>query len=139
VTTTTTSTTASKNSIETTESGVTSLAEQLRGDGDGYSRDCPHSCPGSLTVTDDDTVYCEECRTTPDGVYLPPPKHGKTIGFSGREGWGKDRQNHLPDGDKYPHSGNVRMAGGFEPVYDEEDERRPDGVTNEYTFDLTTY
>jgi len=31
------------------------------------------------------------------------------------------------------------LAGGFEEPYDEDDDRRPSGVTSDYTFDLTTY
>jgi len=58
----------------TTEDGTTytELAEAMRSDEPQDSRDCPHKCHGSLSVKDDDTVLCESCRCTPDGVYLPP-------------------------------------------------------------------
>ncbi|WP_206750518.1 hypothetical protein, partial [Halorubrum sp. SP9] len=53
--------------------GVTSLADAIRTDEPEDTRSCPHeTCEGSLSVRDDDTVYCTACRCTPDGVYLPP-------------------------------------------------------------------
>jgi hypothetical protein len=48
----------------------------------------------------------------------------------GMDGW---HHHHT----EYPN-GSVRLAGGYERVYDEDDENRPDGVGDEYTFDLST-
>ena len=40
---------------------------------------------------------------------------------------------------RYRHSKDVILPGGHEDVYNEDEEIRPAGVSDEYTFDLTTY
>jgi len=48
----------------------------------------------------------------------------------GPAGWFRDRDTY--------ESGQPRMAGGYERVYDEDDDARPHGVGEAYTFDLST-
>lgn len=104
---------------------IATLADAVERDDD---RDCPHDCHGNLTVAEDgQTVVCWLCRCTPDGVYIEPPRR--------RHDDGRRANNRVT----YRISGRVRLAGGFEPPYSERDERRPDGVTADYTFDLTTH
>ena len=112
-----------------TGNGVTSLADALRTDEPEDTRDCPHeSCEGSLSVTDDDRVLCQTCRCTPEGVFLPPDPKGQQGENGVPQAW-----NH----DEYPN-GAARLAGGYDDVYDEDEDERPRGVGDEYTFDLST-
>ena len=149
------------NGSEGTE-GLTGLAHAIEHiDRDVDSRDCRHdSCHGSLHVTDG-VVICGHCRCTPDGVYIPPDDTGAASNLSksrcsqytfvhprGRHVSGAEphpsRRTNGNNRDSYGHTSGecsltrVRMPGGFERVYDEDDDHRPDGVTDEYTFDLST-
>lgn len=141
---------ATKSTSAESNDGATSLAEGLQTDEPGDTRSCPHECHGSLSVTDSDIVICESCRCTPDGTYLPPDD-GETDNIEGRgtvfypsyphpsrrsepfQTWGHDEYREHDDGHEY-----VRLAGGYERVYDEDEDNRPDGVDDEYTFDLST-
>jgi len=115
---------------DTNGTSVTSLADALRGDEPEDTRSCPHeTCEGSLSVRDDDTVYCTSCRCTPEGVFLPPKGYPSDGPNTRVELWGHD---------EYDNSRLPRLAGGYEPVYDEDDDERPAGVGDEYTFDLST-
>lgn len=111
-------------------SGVTSLADAIRTDEPEDTRSCrQETCEGSLTVRDDDTVYCTSCRCTPEGVFVPPK------GYPSR---GPNTRVETWEHGQYDNSEVARLAGGYEPVYDEDDAERPNGVGDEYTFDLTT-
>jgi len=111
-------------------SGVTPLADAIRNDGPEDSRSCPHeTCHGSLTVDDDDTVYCPSCRCTPAGVFLPPDPYPSDGPNTRVESWSHDH---------YDNVSAVRLAGGYDAVYNEDDDARPQGVGEEYTFDLST-
>jgi hypothetical protein len=107
---------------------------------------------------DSERVCCETCRCTPDGEYLNPDRRdldesgdsrvvqtgsqGQCVQFhffyqqsivdesEGPAGWFRDRDTY--------ESGQPRMAGGYERVYDEDAEARPHGVGEAYTFDLST-
>ena len=110
--------------------GVTSLADAIRSDQPEDTRSCPHeSCEGSLSVQDDDTVYCTSCHCTPAGVFCPPDPYPSRGPNTRVESWSHG---------SYNNSGLPRLAGGYEPVYDEDEDRRPNGVGTEYTFDLST-
>jgi hypothetical protein len=134
-----------------------SLVEGLKTDRERDTRSCRQDdCHGELTLTDDERVICQLCRCTPDGVYLPPddeggegrvdgmcvqykffhPSGGSGCGFSTSDPKGSRGENGSPE--RYDNSGNVRLPGGVEAVYDEDDKVRPRGVTDEYTFDLST-
>jgi len=134
----TTTSIGTSTSQHTNQSGPTPLAERLRADRPEDSRDCHREdCEGTLSLVEHsewgvELVLCQLCRTTPSGQYIPPIEPSSSS-CDGREGWGKCPTDH------YPHSGNLRLAGGFEEPYDEDDDRRPSGVTSDYTFDLTTY
>jgi len=130
------------------DSGLSTLARGLKNDEDKDRRSCPHDgCHGTLELTDSDRVVCNGCRCTPDGVYLPlpPSKHYVTYVSSRRDPKGLWGESTDPDGwtrtvhvdhDEYDVSQNIRLAGGYEIVYDADDQRRPDGVSEEYTFNL---
>lgn len=148
-----------KSTTSENKSGLTGLAHAIVNvDEPRDSRDCPHECHGELTVDEEDRVLCETCRCTPDGVYLPPETHESTASGCGLQatffdpyhGIGPASSDADPKGlrpevrskrdsyyDCYP-SGAARLAGGYEAVYDEDDEGRPDGVPEDYTFDLST-
>lgn len=100
-------------------------------------------------------AVCHTCRCTPDGEFLSPetfewysPYTGAGTDYAGRsphpsrvqmvapDGWREcgDRRGH----DRYSGSRKVRLAGGYDAVYDEDETDRPHGVGGEYTFDLTT-
>jgi len=112
------------------KAGVTSLADAIRTDKPEDTRSCrQETCEGSLTVREDDTVYCTSCRCTPAGVFLPPKGYPSRGPNTLLETW---------EHGTYNNSGNPRLAGGYEPVYDEDADRRPDAVDDEYTFDLST-
>jgi len=128
------------------DSGLSTLARGLKNDEDKDRRSCPHDgCHGTLELTDSDRVVCNGCRCTPDGVYLPlpPSKHYVTphsqqyepIQLRTKDVW--ERSLNVEHG-YYINSKKPRMAGGYEEVYNKNSEIRPDTVTNEYTFDLTT-
>lgn len=129
------------------DTAVTSLAEGIRDDGPKDSRACKQeSCHGTLTVDDDDRVYCSSCRCTPAGVFLGfnHDEHGSSNGTTGFPSYnpkgqqGEDRVVESWDHDEYDYSNRVRLAGGYEPVYDVDEDNRPRGVGDEYTFDLST-
>lgn len=103
---------------------LTPLAERIKADGPEDHRSCPHNCPGNLSLLNDDRVICQTCRTTPEGVYIPPKgetgvNEGRCAQFSwfcpSVEGnghpWADDEREH------YRHSGKVVLAGGFEEAY----------------------
>lgn len=129
----------------------TPLAHALQAIDTKYdSRDCPHNCSGTLSVDDNDRVLCESCRCTPDGVYLPPTDESATMeGRFSQFVWFYPKGQRPEDGvveqwehDRYPGSDRqcqlprVRMAGGYEAVYDE---TLPAGEGDEYEYDLSTY
>ena len=123
-----------------TGNGVTSLADALRTDEPEDTRDCPHeSCEGSLSLTDNDRVLCQTCRCTPEGVFLPldPLDEGGSSASNPKGQRGEDRVPQAWNHDEYPN-GAARLAGGYDDVYDEDDDERPCGVGDEYTFDLST-
>lgn len=141
---------------EDSDAELTPLAKGLKIDHEEDSRSCPHECHGELELTEDGTVLCQLCRCTPDGVYYPPDGEwddddSQCVQYrwfhptiEAREGGFPDENPHpLRGGNRsvehYSHSGAVILVGGFEIVYNENDEIRPNGVTEEYTFDLTTY
>jgi len=148
-------------------STVTTLAEGMRTDRETDRRGCPQpSCHGVLSLIEaedgSERVCCETCRCTPDGEYLNPERRdldegaddsgdkrvvqtgnqGQCVQFhffyrqsiveesEGPAGWFRDRDTY--------ESGERRMAGGYERVYDEDDDARPHGVGDAYTFDLST-
>lgn len=123
-----------------TASKLTPLAHQIKNvDTDRETRDCPHNCHGTLSLTPADNVICESCRCTPDGVYLPPKIQSRSNGSRRHKGWGKRGENTLPQSrDRYDNSNNVILVGGYEKVYNEEDDIRPRTVDEEYTWDLST-
>lgn len=117
-------------------------------DRDTDKRSCPHECHGSLSV-DDGRVLCETCRCTPDGVYLPPAdestlNEGRCSQFS----WFYPKGSRPEDvvaqqwkHDNYRGHGNttlvrVRMAGGYQDVYDE---THPVGNGDGYEWDLSDF
>lgn len=120
---------------------LTPLAHQIKNvDTDRETRDCPHNCHGSLSLTPAENVICESCRCTPDGVYLPPKIQGANgTRSSGRKGWGKGVEITLADDrDRYDNSDKIILAGGHEVVYNEENDVRPRTVGESYTWDLST-
>lgn len=129
-------------------SGRTPLVEGLKRDRPEDSRDCPHECHGSLTLTENERVICQSCRCTPDGVFSEPsestPDQPRGLVSSARNPYPSHTENGDAEREWYSHSfrecslTRVRMPGGFENVYDENDENRPDGVDDEYTWDLST-
>ena len=135
------------------------LAAGMQTDRDTDRRSCPHEdCHGHLELTDEDPprVCCVSCRCTPSGTYLPPDDSidedsddpavlqtgsvGQCVQFTffypnggptdTTFRWFSDRESY--------ESGTTKMAGGFEAVYDEDEDNRPYGVGDEYTFDLST-
>lgn len=66
-----------------------------------------------------------------DNVLSGADPKGPQVEITATDGW-------QDGGDTYPRSQVMRLAGGYERVYDADDDRRPDGVTDEYTFDLST-
>ncbi len=143
---------ATKSTTSDNGERVTTLAAGLKNDEPQDSRGCPHDCHGNLTLTEKDRVVCDGCRCTPDGVYIPLDDAHKYdgVGFSAYKPLGSDPENTDPNGwkhclapeyvnhDDYDNSQNVRLAGGYEAVYDQDDERRPNGVSDEYTFNLAS-
>lgn len=138
------------------ESPLSELAYNIKyADRDVDKRECRRDdCDGRLMV-EDDRVVCSVCRTTPDGIYVPPKSHDKdrevyydidSNGQTDYRTWSYPSSYSYPypsEGEnhhlqRYDNSNRVRLPGGCEAVYDENDDRRPNGVTEEYTFDLTT-
>jgi len=132
---------ATKNGTsDTGASGHTPLVQGLKNDRPEDSRSCPHECHGSLSLTDEDIPICQSCRCTPDGVYLPT-----SMDTTANKAWrsGSRGENPYPSrGEdappRYDNSDLVVLPGGHEEVYDEDDENRPNGVIDEYTWDLST-
>jgi len=131
-----------------------SVAHGLEIDTDRDSRNCRQpDCHGSLAIRDE-WVICTSCRCTPDGIFVPPDEEsentiedGQCSQFTWFHPLGQGRLNgenpHPADGEngvpRYRNSKNVRLIGGVEEVYNEDESIRPAGVDDEYTFDLTTY
>jgi len=137
----------------TTENGntYTELAEGLRTDEPQDSRDCPHDCHGELTVDDDDTVYCETCRCTPDGVFLPPDNwedstrqdgHCSQYAFfevglprsptfnpkGSRWDSGLESKHNRAERAQYRNSRRRKVVGSFELAYPDEMTSRDDSL-----------
>jgi len=131
-----------------------SVAHGLEIDRDRDSRNCRQpDCHGSLAIRDE-WVVCTSCFCTPDGIFVPPEEDDSdadALGLHSQFTWfhprGQGRSNgenpHPSDGEngvpRYRNSKNVRLVGGIEEVYNEDESIRPAGVDDEYTFDLTTY
>lgn len=122
-------------------------------------RHCPHeNCHGYLHIAEkeiNDTateiVLCGSCRCTPDGEYVPSDAvtpdeyttyHGYQYASTGMwspqtdaDGW---QLCFDEPHDTYDTTNRVRLAGGYEAVYDSDSSRRPHGVDTEYTFDVST-
>jgi hypothetical protein len=159
------STSTSETTTEDTDVTVeqTSLKEAIKNEADHDHRPCPHKCYGSLSV-EDDVVLCQTCRHTPDGEYVPP-KYEDDDGGSPDDtqcsqyiffhpniesrGTRSSASNPHPSRVEewvpptedllyYDISKKPRMFGGWQRVYSANDEVRPDGITEEYTFDLST-
>lgn len=129
-----------------TNVGTTDLVDGMTSDREEDTRHCPDpTCHGSLTLIDDgDRAVCRSCRCTPKGIYIPPDEHTRrhieprgTV-LPDRNPQGKRYENGWADDprERYRGSRHVKLAGGFEDVYDEDDSERPPNVTNEYTFSL---
>jgi len=135
----------------------------MRTDRETDQRSCPQpSCHGTLALLDEEHVHdicCSTCRCTPDGTYVAPDRrdvddsdqkrvvqtnsqgqcvqfhffYGESIikGSDGPANWFSHR-------DTYDNSERTRMSGGYERVYDEDEDARPFGVDDSYTFDLST-
>jgi len=138
----------------------TTLAGGLRTDEPSDKRSCPHDCHGQLTLInqdEDDTptrVVCTLCRCSPSGTYYPPERkdsgdshtgvqysffHPPDSSGGGINGYDPKRVNGGEEPDPRTYSnGTVRLPGGYEAVYDQDDSNRPDGVSSAYTFDLST-
>jgi hypothetical protein len=127
----------------TTDDGTTytELAEAMRSDEPQDSRECPHECHGSLSVKDDDTVLCESCRCTPDGVYLPPDTErgdGTPVKSACSQYTFFCCEGSFPmfyphpwaneDRERYRHSGAVRLVGGFTEAWPHERTSREDSL-----------
>ena len=117
---------------------VTSLVEGLRADRMTDTRPCPHdTCDGDLRLFEiggEETPLCSTCFCTPDGTFYPPPMRVDRVDpHAPLRSWvrGEDR-------DEYEQTGRTRLAGGYEDVYNANEENRPDGVSTDYTFDLST-
>jgi len=108
---------------ETADSGgITTLADFVRTDRKEDRRPCRQEhCEGELSVTEDDIVLCERCRCDVDGVFRWPTSD--------------DRGDDERDRAQYDNSGLVRLAGGYERVYDE---THPAGDGRTYEYDLST-
>ena len=118
-------------------------------DTDTDDRNCPHECHGTLSVTDDDRVICETCRCTPAGVYIPPPERSsRTKPRYVQSGWFDPRGVRGDNGvaqsfnhDEYngPDTSTtltrVRMAGGYQRVYDE---THSAGAGDSYEWDISS-
>ena len=138
---------ATKSTTADEDDALTDLAKGIKTDEPQDTRDCPHEdCHGSLTLTDSDRVVCETCRVTPSGIFLYPPMRevggyghppdaplGSHYEDTGSESW---NEQWMDKHSGYDNEDEVRLAGGYERVYDADDHRRPDGVTDEYTFNL---
>jgi len=144
---------ATKSTTSDNGERVTSLAAGLKNDEPRDTRGCPHDCHGTLKLTDNDRVVCDGCRCTPDGVYIPLDDAEQYDGtpsltYNPKGLWGgnppSDAWSLCPDTgyelhdtyDNYPY--NTRLAGGYEKVYDQDEERRPNGVDETYTWDLSS-
>jgi len=130
----------------TTDGGTThtELAEAMRSDEPQDSRDCPHECHDSLSVKDDDTVLCESCRCTPDGVYLPPSREDDADDGNPVKSACSQYIFHVCDGGSFPtfyphpwakedreryrHSHRVRLVGGFTEAWPHERTSREDSL-----------
>jgi hypothetical protein len=113
-------------------------------------RDCPHGCHGTLSVDDDDRVICETCRCTPAGVYIPPSEDSSRTDsrcsqfqwFYPRGQTGDNGDAESFDHDKYNGPDNsttltrVRMAGGYQHVYDE---THSAGAGDAYEWDISSF
>ena len=65
-------------------------------------------------------------------IFIPNGPQGK---ITDRDGWERDYdRGHW----SYDNSGRTQLAGGYEEVYDSDEDRRPWGVDEQYTFDLST-
>jgi len=63
-------------------------------------------------------------------IRIPDGPQGK---ITDRDGWERDYdRSHW----SYDNSGRTQLAGGYEEVYDSDDDRRPWGVDEQYTFNL---
>jgi hypothetical protein len=156
------STSTSETTTEDTDVTVeqTSLKEAIKNEADHDHRPCPHKCYGSLTV-EDDVVLCQTCRHTPDGEYVPPKYEDDDGGSPDdtqcsqyiffhtnmerrflesqhQNPWGRWGENTDPRESYYDFSKKPRMFGGNWRVYSANNDVRPDGITEEYTFDLST-
>lgn len=102
---------------------------------------CPN-CHEGVLLPRDEAVVCSACHCTRDGTYVPPKVSEHRTSFSGSQTHligPTDRSVDVEGNDREKYSnGTVRLYGGFEAVYDEDGAVRPDGVTAEYTFDLST-
>jgi hypothetical protein len=144
---------ATKSTTSDNGERVTSLAAGLKNDEPRDTRGCPHDCHGTLKLTEQDRVVCDGCRCTPEGVYIPldDAEQYDGVGFSAYKPLGSDPENTDPNAwkhcnapeyvdhdtyDNYPY--NTRLAGGYEAVYDQDDQRRPNGVDESYTWDLSS-
>jgi len=122
-------------------------------------RYCPHeNCHGQLHITEQtindrqtEIVLCGSCRCTPDGEYIPcdivtPDEYTTYHGYQYADNglWSPqtdaDGWQLCCDGshERYDSTNTVRLAGGYEVVYDRDPSRRPHGVDSEYTFDVST-
>mgnify|MGYP007038804118 CR=1 FL=1 len=142
-----------KSTTSSDQSKTATLAEGIKNDREEDTRGCPHEgCHGHLTLTEDENrVVCSGCRCTPDGVYLPLPesKHAITYVASRRNPEGLWGGNTVRDGwelvfrrghDTYDnrYQDVPRLAGGYEAVYDQDERGRPHGVSDAYTWDLSS-
>lgn len=144
-------------------SGHTGLAAAMTNDTPSDYRSCPHKCYGTLRIEDGKAV-CPVCRHTPDGEHIPtsmkqqnttdnhdehcfqstwfyPITEDRGTHSSVPNPWGRWGENGTPDDPDesyYDISKKPRMFGGNWRVYSKDEETRPDGVTEDYTFDLTT-
>jgi len=106
----------------------------------------------------DNIVICESCRCTPDGVYYPPETNERKVistvqpqGFTGGKQPSRrydertlrdyqplhpyrrspDRGGHPwadHDRERYRHSGRVKLVGGFERAWPQEQTSRDDSL-----------
>jgi len=138
---------AASSSLPDDPPSIETLADRLEHvDGPTDTRHC--SCGGVLTLTESGNPICQQCRCTPAGVYLPPPQKewlidAKEYLYDARGQWssasdpkGKRVQTTRPE--RYDNSNLVVLVGGREELYNADDDIRPNGVTDEYTFDLST-
>jgi hypothetical protein len=117
--------------------------------------------PREASEVEDDVVLCQTCRHTPDGEYVPPKYEDDDDGSPDdtqcsqyiffhpnmerrflesqhQNPWGRWGENTDPRESYYDFSKKPRMFGGNWRVYSANNDVRPDGITEEYTFDLST-